>query len=167
MEISKLQGAVTIIALIALILGITLIILDEFVEQSIKNAGVPTAVANETWATASNSTNATLTYPFIKSVTNVTNTTNGAPLASTNYTIYLDQGKIILTTGDADLYFEGYNINVSYTYYAQTAESSIAVNETLKGIGDFGDWMPLIVIVIAASIILGLVLNTFLKRRVR
>jgi len=48
-----------------------------------------------------------------------------------------------------------------------SAEANASVNETLKAIGDFADWIPLIVIVISAAIILGLVLNTFLKQKVQ
>jgi len=40
-------------------------------------------------------------------------------------------------------------------------DAQTAVNDTLEGIGNFADWIPVIVVVIAAAIILGLVLRSF------
>jgi len=41
------------------------------------------------------------------------------------------------------------------------AEASAAINETAVGLGDFADWIAIIVIVIAAAIVLGIVFSSF------
>ena len=40
-------------------------------------------------------------------------------------------------------------------------EASAAINETMVGLGDFSDWIAIIVIVIAAAIVLGVVFSAF------
>jgi len=41
------------------------------------------------------------------------------------------------------------------------ADASTAVNTTITGLGDFADWIAVIVVVIAAAIVLGIVLGSF------
>lgn len=41
------------------------------------------------------------------------------------------------------------------------AEASSAINQTMVGIGDFADWIAIIVVVIAAAVILGVVFSSF------
>ena len=40
-------------------------------------------------------------------------------------------------------------------------EASSAINLTVVGLGDFADWIAIIVIVIAAAIVLGIVFSSF------
>ena len=42
-----------------------------------------------------------------------------------------------------------------------TGEANTAVNTTIAGLGDFADWIAIIVVVIAAAIVLGVVLSSF------
>jgi len=42
-----------------------------------------------------------------------------------------------------------------------STEASTSINTTLAGLGDFADWIAIIVVVIAAAIILGVVLSSF------
>lgn len=166
-DIKDLHPVILILVLSGLFLGVGLIILGDLVDLSVEQVGPVNTAANESWATASNSTNKSLTNQYLISVSNVTNSSNGAPVSSTNYTVYLKQGKIILNTGNPDLYFEDYDLNVSYSYNEQGAESTQAVNTTIGEIGDFSGWFGILVIVIMASIILGIVLTNFGKARVR
>ncbi|RPI76041.1 MAG: hypothetical protein EHM47_00960 [Ignavibacteriales bacterium] len=41
------------------------------------------------------------------------------------------------------------------------AEASTVINTTTYALGDFADWIPIIVVVIAAAIVLGIVLSSF------
>ena len=41
------------------------------------------------------------------------------------------------------------------------SDASTAINTTIEGIGDFADWIAVIVVVIAAAIVLGIVLRSF------
>jgi len=45
------------------------------------------------------------------------------------------------------------------------AEASAAINQTAVGLGDFSDWIAIIVIVIAAAIVLGIVFSSFGRGR--
>jgi len=40
-------------------------------------------------------------------------------------------------------------------------EASDAINDTITGLGDFAEWIAVIVVVIAAAIVLGIVLSSF------
>lgn len=44
------------------------------------------------------------------------------------------------------------------------SQAEIAVNATVGGVGDFSDWWPTIVVVIAAAVIIGLVVTAFVVR---
>ena len=40
-------------------------------------------------------------------------------------------------------------------------DAQTAVNDTIEGLGDFAEWVAIIVVVIAAAIVLGVVLSSF------
>ena len=46
-----------------------------------------------------------------------------------------------------------------------SSDASTAINTTIEGLGDFADWIAVIVVVIAAAIVLGVVLSSFGGRR--
>ena len=47
------------------------------------------------------------------------------------------------------------------------SEAEKATNASIVGIGDFSDWIPTIVVVVAAAIILGLIVTAFVIRAKR
>jgi len=44
---------------------------------------------------------------------------------------------------------------------SSSSDAQTAVNTTISGLGDFADWIAIIVVVIAAAIVLGVVLSSF------
>jgi hypothetical protein len=160
--VSNLHPIIVAFIIGALLLGLGLIVMGKLVDISIEQVGSVTSVNNESWASASNSTNKTLTYPYLQSITSVTNKTGGETLGTGNYTYYPIQGKIILT-GDSSYY--GQNLNVTYKYYAQSSQSTTATNNTIDAVGQFSTWFGIIVVVIMASIILAIVIQRFSGRR--
>lgn len=62
----------------------------------------------------------------------------------------------------------GIGLIVLDNFWDQTdsgTEAYTAVNESIVGLGDFADWIPLIVIVIAMGVILTIVIRAFAGRR--
>jgi type II secretory pathway component PulF len=48
---------------------------------------------------------------------------------------------------------------------SDSGNASEAINDTIEGLGDFSDWIAVIVVVIAAAIVLGVVLSSFGSNR--
>ena len=98
----------------------------------------------------------------LSGITTVINHT-GDTIPSTNYSTTV-QGTINWTDdltdallADADAY-----LNISSTYTYDKADSpEEAINDSLEGLGDFADWIAIIVVVIAAAIVLGIVISSF------
>lgn len=42
--------------------------------------------------------------------------------------------------------------------------ASLALNSTRSGINDFVTWIPVIILVVAAAVILGLILRSFMRK---
>ncbi|HJX50253.1 MAG TPA: hypothetical protein VJ438_02210, partial [Candidatus Nanoarchaeia archaeon] len=88
-----------------------------------------------------------------------------------NATATYDVGNATLSaagilTNSSDHVFEDAGVKVNYTYtYSADTEASTTVNQTIAGIGDFADWIPIFVVVIAAAIVLGIVLSSFGRRQ--
>ena len=163
MGLEDLSKYVMTFVVIGLLLGAGLVVLSKLVDRSVTLVGTPTAVANESWAAASNSTNKTLAHQYIKAGTIVVqNTTGNETLTSGNYTVWRTPGKAILTGTSS--YF-GQNLNISYTYYAQDKESTTATNATIIATGDFADWFGIIIVVLMAAVILGIVIAKFAPGR--
>ena len=99
------------------------------------------------------------------SLTNITNATvdAGAPddaVGAGNYTFTVDG---VFTNLTSEYALDGFNI--SYTYLYGGADCS-AMEDIVGDFTDFVPWIGIILLVIAASIVLGIVINSFRNRRV-
>jgi hypothetical protein len=91
-------------------------------------------------------------------ITTVTNATSGAIIQSGNYTAHTN-GKVANLTG----YYPG-TWNVTYSYVGAptaTGGACSALTTSATGIGTFAGWIAVIVVVLAAAIVLGIVINSF------
>ena len=162
MRLEDIHPAVITIVLIGLILGIGIFIISE-VEENVYDA-TSTSAVNEsvTNALINGTTGATLDAGLLRdgacgTITAIMNGTNGAVIPLNNIT-QVDcniKNASTLVPYNTTLYF-----SYPYTYNADT-EASDAMNTTVSGLGEFAGWISIIVVVIAAAIVLGIVLNSF------
>lgn len=85
------------------------------------------------------------------SVTNATNTSQSVD--STNYTFYPSTQQITIE----DAVWNNTDLNVTFNYN----DNNHGFSGAQDAASDFNDWIPLIVLVVAASLIVGLVMNSF------
>jgi len=153
--VAGLQGVIWTIVIIGILLVIGLVVLDKMEEASwVSTAG--TGGSNETLTTVTEAgedfTDSTLRN-VVCTVGIVTNATGGETIAAGNYT----QTNCNLAAAAGSEY-NNTNWNVTYTsqYDADTV-ASLAGNATIGAVADIPDWLPVIVVVVVASVILGLV----------
>ncbi len=97
-------------------------------------------------------------------VSSITNQSDGVDLHLDNFTINGRSGLIAFTGEDDNA--NNSNIHVNYTYnYGGNLEKCSAANETMVGIGSFGDFVDLIVLAIIIAVIISLVVVAFAARR--
>lgn len=102
------------------------------------------------------------------SIINVTNATGGEIVASGNYTTSdTRECTWMLSTAGAAGSYNGTSLNVSYTYSYSTTEACLATNNSIAGLGRFGDYVDLIAVGIIIAIVITLVVGMIAVRRVR
>jgi hypothetical protein len=100
-------------------------------------------------------------------ITNLSNGTGASQdLSSGNWTIVNARTCTWRLTGDGSGW-NGSTLNVSYTYRTSTGEACLATNETVFGLGEFGDYVDLIVVAIVIAIVITLVVGMTALRRIR
>jgi hypothetical protein len=159
MKLGDAVPAILIVAVVGIVLGIGIIVLDEMGDTQ----KASTSVANETVTTSSGTT--TLANDDVTSIVmiqnssglerwfsgdGVSNVADGTVGATWNWTV-----AGVLTTNATDNVY-----NVSYVYDADTTIQGI-VHSTRDSIDDFVVWIPIIVIIVATAIIMGIVLHSF------
>ncbi len=157
--------AVITILLIGILLGIGLYVMSE-VQTEIateftgedNNVNLTTATNNQTTLT-----NASLPGYELLSETVVNET--GDEIPDTEYNASKD-GVITwsddLVAGSTAYYTENDTVNITSTFIYEPADSpEESVANVSEGLGDFSGWIPVIVVVIAAAIVLGIVLRRF------
>ena len=160
MSLGDMYPAALAIMFIGILLGVGIFILASL-HSSVEAdyAGTQGLVNTSTGTTTL--TNAALTNFNLSSVTTVT--FNNGTTASTNYTS-TDAG--VFTWGADMVAEQGETLNVTYVYTYDAANSpEEAITSTISGVGDFADWIAIIVVTIAAAIVLGVVLGSFGRRR--
>jgi len=151
-----------VVAIIILVLGI--VIIQEIRDVDMVQTAESASFVNETLTTVTE-TGETLdcgSYPAgaCGTVGTVTNTTSGDVISSGNYT----QTNCDLAFTGADTQWNNTNWNVTYgcTYGGVSWTSA---NTSLVAVGTFSDFIPIIVIALAAAIVIGLIIGGFAMRR--
>jgi len=171
MKIGGLQTVIVALVVIGIVLGVGMMVLDEFFEEVGSNSAT---VVNETTSGNVGSTTATVlahnrtgTPCFhnlvIIEVTNATGDANEA-IDSTNYTVNLVEGTI---TATADSYYidKPWNISYSYSYGdADDRNTCDAIDTTIDAELEVGDWIGLVVILLIVGILLFLVFKSIAGR---
>jgi len=163
--LKALYPAVLVIIIVGIMLGVGIFVLDETSEAI---STTLESVSNETMnmtnptspLTVSNSGECGFSNLVVTAVTNYSNSEE-AIIDPSEYTVNADAGTIINTTGTyADEW------NVSYTYFGSGGEDDYCtvLETSITGIGGLASWIAVIVVVIAAAVVLGIVINSFGKK---
>ena len=118
-------------------------------------------VTNET--TFINSTTDTLSATWVKSVDSCLNATSALPINSANYSVSINSVNGVATISNASTV--GWNnVYCTYTVYNTTRPDYKLANDSVVGLGEYGSWFKIIVIVGVASLVLALLFSAFGKR---
>lgn len=157
MRLEDMYPAALAIVLIGIVLGIGLFVLAETrvgIAQDYTGLDVNQNISSATTLGDASKTE----YGLVRvvSVTFADDATSTIP--SSNYTT-VPTGVITWTAPTND---SGRLVNISSTYNYDVADKpETALTSFITGVGDFADWIAIIVVVIAAAIILGIVLSSF------
>ncbi len=150
MEMSKLIGIITTILVATIILAVGIVVTQEFRETNIESESESITLLNGTAVSLSQSGIRASTF----SLSNATVT-----LGSGNYTLSATAGTVTLT----DNTYNNTNWTAAYDYGEDTAAYT-ATDASVDAFAEIPTWIPLIVIVVIASILLGLVFTVFGKK---
>jgi hypothetical protein len=139
--------------------AIALIVLVSLQDTSV---GVTTVtIVNETFTFPANNGTVTLAHGYLVSITSVKNST-GTTYAAANYTITDSvAGTVRFLTNTTAGFPTGSTQRISYTYET-TGETpaSIALTDTINATSEIpSNWLVLISVIIAASIMIGIVVS--------
>lgn len=114
-----------------------------------------------TTITGSNTTGTELANAYFKNIVSVTNTTGGETLGAGNYTTAVNtvNGKGTITIVGSQ--YDGQGLNVTYTSYNTSRADYALADDAAAGIGEYGNWFKIIVIVGVAAVILALIFMAF------
>jgi len=162
MELGDIYPAVLTIVLIGIVLGLGIFIISEVrtkvltsVTDTENLVAMNGTLGNNTY-TLGNSTNA----GYLLSGVTIINGTTANSILTTDYNWttagVITWGGFVATGGTgAD------SANISSTFIWDNADAGAAMTATNSGLGDFADWIAIIIIVIAAAIVLGIVFRSF------
>ena len=111
--------------------------------------------------TGSNTTGSTLANPWFATVGTVINATSGATIGAGNYTVAANsisgKGQLLVVGSQ----FNGAPLKVNYTHYDVSEPSWAVADAAATGLGEYGNWFDIIVIVGVAAVILSLIFMAF------
>jgi len=122
------------------------------------------------YTTANYTTNATdsvtLSNAWVSSITEVINVTGGdTVLATGNYSSTVDGFGIGTVVFDAGGTHYGTDVNITYSSYNTTSRADYTLaGDAAAGLGEYGNWFDIIVIVGVAALILTLIFMAFGNR---
>jgi len=161
MELGDLYPAILTILLVGIILGLGVFILAEM-QDKFDTAATGTDNTIYTNGTSGNNTvtlsDASKSGYELSAVTIINGTTANSVATSGHYNfstagVITWEGVFASTGGDP------VNISSSYSWDATEAPRAVTLVET--GMGDFADWIPIIILVIAAGLVLGIIIRSF------
>lgn len=168
-SLDGLYTAILAVLLIGIAIGIGIFVLNETAEatstQAYTNVNESHTEAQIEAANGVLLSGSSLCGSHNFAITTVINSSGGEIIASGNYTVNTNSGAFSnLTATDT-----GPGWNITYTYTATSDNSTSSSCRTLKtvgtGIGGFADWIAVIVVTLAAAVVLGVVINSFGRRR--
>ena len=161
-NLGDLYPAVLSIILIGIALGVGIFVLDETADAISTQANVATfeqVTPTDAGVSVAAATNCGFHNFAVTAVAN----NSGTAIVAGNYTVNAGVGTITNTTSEFPTAW-----NVSYTN--DQADTGLAGNPctslatTITGAGGLADWIAVLIVVIAAAVVLGIVINSFGRR---
>lgn len=126
------------------------------------SVGVTTVtITNETFTFPTNNGTITLAHGYLVSITSVKNST-GTTYAAANYTISdATAGTVRFLTNTTTGFATGTTQRISYTYQT-TGETpaSVVITDTITALSEIpSNWLLLIAVILAASVVIGIVIT--------
>jgi len=154
MEINELQKLVLIFVLVGMILGVGVLVLDNFSTAARDTTAITQANVN------ASSGSVTLSQTYCIAITGINNAANATTYAVDGLTAVTKETCTYGSSLPTNSLF-----NVSYTYGAST-EAATATTAVSTAVGTIGStWMSLIITVAILAIILTLVISSFAGKR--
>lgn len=147
-QLGNMQAVVMVIFFAAIILGVSLLVLQEFQQNS---KTTESGASNS--KTLLNGTAVALSHDELQSSPSCINATGGAAVGSGNYTVDLDAGTITLTTASP---WNNTAVNCTYTYLMDNQATTVT-NTTIGKLAGVPTWIGIIIIVFFAAIVIGLI----------
>ena len=166
MGIGDLYPIILTIAVVAILLGVVMFVMDEFTLMGHDTF----SVTNESSAIGVGEAGITITNASIcgfkdfavTEVWNATNTSAAQDVNSSSYTYNAVTGSVFSTGHESN----GSIWNISYTYSKwRNDDGCEAVEDISNDFVDFIPWIGIILLVVAAAIILGIVIQSFGKKQ--
>jgi len=156
MEMKALPMIILALVASGLLIGIGVMLFDEFGDASKIDVSI-----NDENLTILNGSYHSLDYYAIKSGTaSYTFKDNATAIPAAAFTLRLPDGAVTLTEYPQ---YNGTEINISYTYEANTSTVDVMHNYSV-GFDDFATWMTVLVVISAAGIVMFYVLRAFGER---
>jgi hypothetical protein len=162
-QLAGLSSNVILLGVAAIALILFLVILQGMRDVDVVKKANSQTILNETLTTVAETGENLANYVLpgaLCTVLNVYNASSGTVIASTNYT--QTNCNLAFTAGISEG-FNNSNWNVSYGVTFGD-EAYTAGNETLVGLGTFGDFWTIIVLAIVAALVIGIILGGFSLR---
>jgi len=155
---------VTTIVLVGLILGIAVILQDEMGERV-----TYTLTANSSFTYPHNASNASLPHPSILSGTfHIYGTANSTEFEcpASNYTLYASDGNVEVQVNDnstiLDCCMHGNTTYAEYSFIEVNSSTKLVAESNITAVKPITeDWLPLIIVIVAISVVLGFVFLVF------
>lgn len=149
----------TLFVIVGVVIGVGAYMNDQIAETAYTDA----TVEMEPRTFTDNTTPITFTYPYIKSVEAVYNASTATAtslILSGNYTVY---ETAILCCGTLEP-ING-TIFINYTTWNTTLYPDILITKNAtSGMGTLSSWLPIVAIVIAAAVVIGVVATYFVRK---
>lgn len=163
MEINKLYTGVLVFLLVAILMGVGLTVLGNM-SSSVRQAA---AYSDDNFTAVDNACTS-LTYSTIDTSTASFENKSVLNSYSSSYftwdsTEYNRGSCVTLTSAGVTAGLNNTQVNVSYTYGADTTAQD-KLDSSITGIGGLVSWFAVIVVIIAAAIIIGIVTKGFSGR---
>ena len=160
MGIGDIYPVILTIILVAILIAISIFILDQFGETWKDNEGE--TVINETLGAVMANANQTVAYSTRCEfndmvVTAVTNSSTGAVIPVANYTAY-GNGNIVNATTMIESGSGLWNVSYTYSWGGKPCEATVDIAQDFT---DFIPWIGIILLIIAAAIVLGILVRSF------
>lgn len=161
MEINDLTKVVMTLVAIGMLLGVGLVIFSGFGTSS--GVWMTRAVTSESVTWPDFADTVTLAQTVGVSISSIKNDTTAATL-TTDYT-YTTAG-VVTNAKNTSTCFEGDTCYVTYTWVDKSPAVTEALSNVSSSAGSLAtNWLSIIVIVVICSLVLGLVIKSFMGRR--